>query len=255
MDFTIGEYVYTLGSISSNINVDNNLLTTILLTPNSNENITVSFLLENDVYYPELSHDLMLKGTELIIYPTKGNLSNTTDYILVIARVNRAYSTTTNDNGWSAVGSNYTINLISRDYAFITPPTNNKEKLIISLFDINNLRNIRSISEMGDAMRRPFRYQQLCGLQSINTTLIPSGNNDIWVTIAALQLNARNSMKHNLQIAEQSIKQANNLYNVFMPELFNFGYKQIFPGYKYGNMSNLNEIMLWIKMIKIIQII
>ena len=145
-------------------------------------NVTIGVILDDDIRFAEISRVLMLNGVELILYPTKHNMSLNDDIllytrafenVLIIARTNRAASGDINnidndndaDNGRSAVGSTYGL---SENYSemFWTPPANNQSQIVYSNINLQYIYNARQTSIFGDAYRRPFRYQLLCNLSS-----------------------------------------------------------------------------------------
>eukprot|EP01084_Bolivina_argentea_P266773 452635_1 len=240
--------------------------TSVATLPISNNNIIkVGILLEDDIFYPEIARDLMLQGCHLILYMTKGNLSQSIDDILlytrgsenlnIIARVNRASSpnSITDDNGRSAVGSNLGgSGSPPNGNLFFVSPVDNLAQIIISKFDINYVNHARSFNHMGDNFRRPFHYRTLCNLSNNKPeskhNLHSSNGSDILIKIAALQMIPGQTVDENIEIADKFVHSAALMGAdiVVMPEMFSVGYLEIWPKYVYGNMSQLDKVYDWL---------
>eukprot|EP01084_Bolivina_argentea_P217256 368910_1 len=237
-----------------------------LLTLSNNTFIQIGVILEDDIYFPEITRSLMLQGTHLVLYMTKGIVTTPQDDILlytrgsenlnIIARVNRASSNHSNENGRSAIGSNLTNHVTNQNY-FITNPVDNKPQVIITKFDINYIYNARKINHMGDNLRRPFHYKLLCNLTTVplrnknyNKNIYSLNGKDIIVKVAALQINSGNTIDENIKIADTFVRKAANMGAdiAFMPEMYSVGYLEMFPGYKYANMTSLDEVYNWINL-------
>ena len=128
----------------------------------------------------------------------------------------------------------------------LLPPAPAGAGVLLAEIDLLHLRGNRSDAIWGDAFRRPFAYQPLCGYAPPPPPPPPPAGGGV-LKVALLQLAPRGSEEENLAAAERWVREAaaQGADVAVLPEMYSVGYCALCPVTWAANASAASEAYAW----------
>eukprot|EP00039_Didymoeca_costata_P028948 m.22668 g.22668 ORF g.22668 m.22668 type:complete len:587 (-) comp7424_c0_seq2:115-1875(-) len=232
--------------------------TTVSLSCRQKGPITVGLLLGDELWEPLGARTQMLYGAEVLISSVaadKHSLNVTQNMVVTRGFENAAavlYTTSTDAmvgnwcNDMIADGCQHGSELLD----VTTVPNPGPISISRANFSLADLRLQRSNTIWGDAFRRPYTYQPLCGLNSDEGEGLPATFTQADVsniTVAILQMKTCENNTYCLQKLQAEVRKAaaSGADIALTPEMWSTGYNAQYPGYSPSDFQKLGAAFQW----------